>query len=35
MSLAGLIEAAGYQECDFPEPNWEWLANEERVVQGL
>ncbi len=32
IALAGMIEERGYQESDFPEPNWEWLANEERVV---
>ena len=32
IALARMIEECGYQESDFPEPNWEWLANEERVV---
>ena len=32
MALAKLIEERGYQESDFPQPNWEQLANEERVV---
>ena len=32
MALAGIIEERGYQECAFPEPNWKWLANEERIV---
>jgi hypothetical protein len=31
-ALAKLIEERGYQESHFPEPNWEQLANEERVV---
>src|ERR1700674_5394111 len=25
MTLAGMIEELGYQESDFPEPNWKWL----------
>jgi hypothetical protein len=29
--LAAMMEEGGYRESDFPEPNWEWLANEERV----
>ena len=32
MALAGVIEGRGYQESAFPEPNWRWLANEERTV---
>jgi hypothetical protein len=28
---AAMMEEGGYRESDFPEPNWEWLANEERV----
>ncbi len=31
-ALAAMIEERGYQEADFPEPDWAWLANEERVV---
>jgi hypothetical protein len=34
MALAGVIEGRGYQESAFPEPNWRWLANEERIVQA-
>jgi hypothetical protein len=30
--LAGIIEERGFRESDFPEPEWDWLANEERVV---
>ena len=32
LALAGMIEERGFQESDFPEPNWSWLAKEERVV---
>jgi hypothetical protein len=32
MTLTGIIEQGGYQESDFPEPNWKLLANEEPVV---
>ena len=32
IALAGMIEERGYQESDFPEPNWALLAKEERVV---
>jgi hypothetical protein len=32
LSLAGIIEERGYQESDFPEPDWHRLANEERVI---
>jgi hypothetical protein len=32
MALAGVIEGCGYQEPAFPEPNWRWLVNEERIV---
>jgi hypothetical protein len=32
LTLAGIIEERGFQEQDFPEPDWDWLANEERVV---
>jgi hypothetical protein len=28
----GMIEERGYQEADFPEPDWTWLASEERVI---
>ena len=31
VTLAAIIEEDGYRESDFPEPNWKWLANEERV----
>jgi hypothetical protein len=30
-TLAARIEEGGYTESDFPEPDWKWLANEERV----
>jgi hypothetical protein len=32
ITFAGMIEEGGYQESDFPGPNWKWLANEERVT---
>ena len=32
LTLAGMIEAQGYQESDFPEPDWDLLAKEERVI---
>jgi hypothetical protein len=32
LTLAGIIQERGYQESDFPEPNWDRLANEERVT---
>jgi hypothetical protein len=32
MTLAGVIEDRGYKESDFPEPDWKWLAKEERVI---
>ena len=32
LMLAGKIEARGYKESDFPEPDWDRLANEERVI---
>ena len=32
IALARMIEDRGYQESDFPEPNWAWIANEERVL---
>jgi hypothetical protein len=32
IALARMIEECRYQKSDFPEPNSEWLANEERVV---
>jgi hypothetical protein len=32
MTLAAMIEEGGYQQSDFPEPNWKSLANEERVT---
>src|SRR5215467_3935935 len=31
LTLAGVIEERGFQEADFPEPDWDRLANEERV----
>jgi len=32
MTLVQMIEDHGYKESDFPEPDWNWLANEERVI---
>jgi hypothetical protein len=32
MTLAQVIEDRGYKESDFPEPDSNWLANEERVI---
>ena len=31
LTLTGIIEERGFQESDFPEPDWDWLAREERV----
>jgi hypothetical protein len=31
-TLAGMIEERHFQNSDFAEPDWQWLANEERVV---
>jgi len=32
LRLAGMIEERGYQESDFPEPDWHRLANEKRLI---
>jgi hypothetical protein len=31
-ALAWIIESRGYEEADFPEPDWTRLAQEERVM---
>jgi hypothetical protein len=33
LTLAGIVEERGFQESDFPEPNWQSVANEERVTR--
>jgi hypothetical protein len=31
-ALARIVEDLGFRESDFLEPDWDWLAKEERVV---
>jgi hypothetical protein len=31
-TLAEILEERQYQNSDFAEPDWKWLANEERLV---